>query len=412
MNSRAHLFGTVGFGFVMCLSSGLGQTFFISLFNESLRAEFSLSHAEIGSLYFAGTLASAITLFWLGKLVDSIDLRLYSALVTAGLGLAAAFMANVNGPLMLAGAFYLLRLFGQGLSSHTGITTVSRLPQGVRGRAVSLSGLGFSVAEAVLPWIIVPLVATVGWRNVWISCALITTLATTAITQALLHYLPIRKSSENNGGGTEQDDDGSWTRAEVARDKRFWMMAPALFAPSIISTALFFHQQSLASFKGFSFGVWAGNIASYSLCAVTASVFAGYLVDRHGAAPVVRLYLLPFCVSLWVAGWLDVSILPALYYGAMGVTVGIAVPAVSALWLELYGPRHLGAIRSFTHALMVFGSALGPPLFGLLLDYQTGWQRILAGSIIWMLLCTALLWRVDMRRQAVPARGAGVSGQA
>ncbi len=412
MNSRAHLFGTVGFGFVMCLSSGLGQTFFISLFNDSLRAEFSLSHGEIGSLYFAGTLASAITLFWLGKLVDSVDLRIYTLMVTIGLGLAAAFMANVEGALMLALAFYLLRLFGQGLSSHTGITTVSRLRQGLRGRAVSVSGLGFSVAEAVLPWIIVPLVATAGWRNVWISCALITAISITIITQALLHYMPITKRANACDGSADPDDDSSWTRADVIRDKRFWMMAPALFAPSIISTALFFHQQSLASWKGFSFTLWAGNIASYSLCAVCTSVVAGYLVDRHGAAPVVRLYLLPFCLSLLFAGWLDVTILPALYYGAMGITVGIAVPAVSALWLELYGPRHLGAIRSFTHALMVFGSALGPPLFGVLLDYGAGWQSILAGSIVWMLLCTVLFWRVDMRRLVSPTQQVAGSAQA
>lgn len=402
LNSRTQLAGIVGFGFAMCLSSGLGQTFFISLFNDSLRAEFSLSHGDIGTLYFAGTLASAATVFWLGKLVDSIDLRFYTAFVTIGLGIAAAVMANVNGPVMLACAFYLLRLFGQGLSGHTGITTVSRLPAGRRGRAVSISGLGFSTAEAILPWLIVPLVVAVGWRNVWWLCAAIALVLTTSLTQLLLHIFPIAQQARGASREDKQTDAHSWTRAQVVRDSRFWQMAPALFAPSIISTALFFHQQSLASWKGFPFSFWAANIAAYSLCAVVTSVIAGHLVDRHGAAPIVRLYLLPFCASLLIAGWSDLVALPALYYGAMGITVGIAVPAVSALWLELYGPVHLGSIRALTHALMVFGSALGPPLYGILLDNQIGWQQILTGSTIWMLLATILLWRVNLGQ--VPAQ--------
>lgn len=380
----------------MCLSSGLGQTFFISLFNDSLRGEFGLSHGDLGSLYFAGTLASAITLVWIGKLIDSVDLRLYTLAVTVGLGLAAAFMANVNGPLTLALAFYLLRLFGQGLSSHTGITTVARLPPGQRGRAVSLSGLGFSTAEALLPWIIVPLIISMGWRNVWLSCGLLALLLTTALTQALLHLFPIRQTAAGTTGTSSDVNDGSWDRAQVLRDTRFWQMAPALFAPSIISTALFFHQQSLAAWKGVEFVVWAANIAAYSLCAVMTSIVTGYLVDRYRAASVVRLYLLPFCASLLIAAWTDWSLLPAFYYGLMGMTVGIAMPAVNTLWLELYGPAHLGSIRSVTHALMVLGSALGPPLYGVLLDQHIGWSSILAGSVIWMLLTTLLLWRVDM----------------
>ena len=38
------------------------------------------------------------------------------------------------------------------------------------------------------------------------------------------------------------------------------------------------------------------------------------------------------------------------------------------MWAEVYGPAHLGAIKSFATALMVFGSALGPVTLGALID--------------------------------------------
>ena len=39
-----------------------------------------------------------------------------------------------------------------------------------------------------------------------------------------------------------------------------------------------------------------------------------------------------------------------------------------ALWPEIYGIRHLGAVRSVVVALMVFSSALGPGCVGWLID--------------------------------------------
>jgi MFS family permease len=60
------------FGFSMCLLSSAGQTFFISLFNGEVRSTFNLSHSELGAMYATGTIASAVTLMFAGRLVDRI----------------------------------------------------------------------------------------------------------------------------------------------------------------------------------------------------------------------------------------------------------------------------------------------------------------------------------------------------
>jgi|GEM_PF-5943869 len=56
----------IGFGFALCFLSSVGQTYFISLFGGEVQAEFGLSHGGFGTVYMAGTMASAATLGPLG----------------------------------------------------------------------------------------------------------------------------------------------------------------------------------------------------------------------------------------------------------------------------------------------------------------------------------------------------------
>jgi len=378
----------------MALTSGFGQTFFISLFNPEIRQTFSLSHGEIGSLYFAGTLASAIAVVFLGKLIDNIHIRYYTLFVTVGLSLACITMAKINSVIALTLAFFLLRLFGQGLSGHTGITTVSRVAANFRGRSVSLAGLGFSTAEIILPTLTLALVSYIGWRQTWFYYGVGVLICITLITQLLIPKLHLRHKTNTDA----EPEDHSWNRSQVVRDKRFWKIAPALFSPPIISTALVFHQQSLALSKAFTLNVWAAGIAAYSIAAVLTSLLTGVLVDRYSGIKIVKLFLLPFISALLVAIFVTTAFLPFIYYALIGMTVGIAMPSISALWLELYGPAHIGSIRSLTHALMVFGSALGPVIVGLLIDWGTSWNTILIGFVVYMTLATGIMLSTKLER--------------
>ena len=53
-----------------------------------------------------------------------------------------------------------------------------------------------------------------------------------------------------------------------------------------------------------------------------------------------------------------------------GLTSGIFGPIIGALWAELYGVLHLGAIRAMASAIMVFSTGLSPVGMGLLIDRQ------------------------------------------
>ena len=52
----------------------------------------------------------------------------------------------------------------------------------------------------------------------------------------------------------------------------------------------------------------------------------------------------------------------------IGISNGFANVLGSSTWAEIYGVKHIGSIKALTTALMVFSTAFGTALFGLLID--------------------------------------------
>ena len=139
------------FGVAMAFCSSLGQTFFISLFSSEIRSELGLSHGAFGTHYAIATTASAVTLLWLGKLADTMRVERLAFLVICCLCAAAMMFSQVNSVIALIGGLYLLRLFGQGMTTHTYTTAMARRYVAARGRALSLAQLGMNAAESIGP---------------------------------------------------------------------------------------------------------------------------------------------------------------------------------------------------------------------------------------------------------------------
>ncbi|MDT8444540.1 MAG: MFS transporter, partial [Desulfuromonadales bacterium] len=139
------------FGMLLTFFSSFGQTFLISIFVPYFLEVFALDTAQFGLLYATATLASAASLPWFGRLLDRVPLRRFS--LAAGLGLVLACLAIALAPNVgfLFVALLGLRLTGQGLLSLTASITMARVFERGRGRALSLSGLGYPLGEGLLP---------------------------------------------------------------------------------------------------------------------------------------------------------------------------------------------------------------------------------------------------------------------
>ena len=379
----------LGLGFLMAFGSSVGQTFFISLFAGEIRSDFNLSHGGFGALYTAATLVSAVAFLWLGKLTDRFDLSLLSALTLAGLSGFAVLMASANSLGMLCWALFGLRLFGQGLLSHVAITAMGRWHSNKRGRALSVATLGYPAGEAILPILVAFSLTLLTWRGVWVGAAVGMIVIMLPMLLWLGRLVRVRglDRPQNDNTGSEVRTRQSWTRAQVLRDPRFYALLPGLLAPPFAITGVLFHQVHLVETKSWALAAFAACYPLYAISATAAALGAGWMVDRVGAASLLRFYLLPLAFGLALLSAVDAIHAAPAFMILMGASAGGATVVLGALWAELYGTEHLGAIRSLSVSLLVLSTAIAPGLMGLLIDSGLGLEPQLAILSVYVFAC-------------------------
>lgn len=356
----------LGAGVLLTFSSSFGQTFFIAVFAGEIRAEFALGHGAWGAIYGLGTLAAAVAMLWLGGLADRLRTRTLGMGVLLGLAAACLAMAATPGVVALAVVIFALRLGGQGMASHVAITAVSRWFVATRGRALAITTLGFSVGEATLPLLFAALLTLYDWRILWVAAACLPLAAMPALRACLrTERVPAGRDGATQIPGR---NGRHWTRAEVLRDRVFWLIVPALIGPPTFITAFFFHQVHLADSRGWAHVQLVALFPAYTALGLAAAFAFGWALDRLGATR-----LLPLMVAPLVLGFLALGAITALWGAAMALaltalTMGAQMTLPGAFWAERYGTRHLGAIRAMAATAMVFGSAVGPAATGALID--------------------------------------------
>ena len=405
----------LAFGFLMAFFSSFGQTFFIALFSAELRADFGLSHGGFGSVYSLATLTSAALMVWVGRLIDKVDLRLYAALVCAGIALACLVMAAAptSSLIFLFLAIFLLRFTGQGLMSHVSATSMARYFEAARGRATAIAAFGITAGEILLPSVTVALLAVIGWRSAWglygglLALGLVPLMLWLLRGHGARHAALLERLTETHEAATLRRH---WTRSEVLRDPFFYLVLPLILAQSFIVTGLFFHQVHLVESKGWTMALFAATYVPYGVCTLLALLGVGLLVDRFGALRLLPLVKLPLCVGLLVLASLDARWSAFLYMILAGLTSGSFGVFLGAFWAEIYGLRHLGAIRALAAALMVLGSAGSPVIMGWMIDAGISMERIALVLAAYLALATALALFALRRRARASARAAFGAG--
>lgn len=376
--------------FLLVGFSAVGQTFVLSLFGGEWRAAFDLSHGGLGLAYSLATLASALLLLQIGRIVDHLSLRHTILLVLLGAAAGSLTLAFSTGVVVLTLGFFLLRLFGQGLMVHTAQTAVARAFHANRGKAIGLVAAGLPVAEALVPALMVALMTAIGWRETWGLTAL-GLIGLLVLLLVLLHRRLPSGSEAGDSTASAQD----WTRRQVLRDRRFYLILPALMGAPFVITALFFHQVPLAEEQSWALEWLAASFVAFAGAHLLALFLAGPLVDRFGARHVLPLHLLPLLFALLVLQLEGDPWLAPVYLGLAGLGMGIANTLMGVIWAELYGTRHLGAIRSVGQAAMIFATAAAPVAVGLLLDLR------LTMAAIALLLAVYLLFASVLARHAL-----------
>lgn len=359
------------FGMLTVFWGNFGQSFFISWYGASFQESMQLSATEYGSAYSTATLASGILLMWIGAAIDKVPLRWFVTFAAAGLFLATISLSQTSSLYGLIGCLFMLRFFGQGLLPHTGITTMAREFTIHRGKAVSIASTGVPLGEILLPSFALLLIGVFDWQVSWliIGCSI------------PCIYLPISLMLLRRSRGEQYREqapanattrtfppriDGS--RRTLLKDYRFWLALPAILAAPFIVTGIFIHQPFILPEMGWTPVLFARCFVFYGISHWISSMYMGALVDRFSGVQLFKFYPIPMLAGLLICAFAHGEWVAYLLMTLLGLSIGSSNPIINGLWAEVYGTRHLGAIRALISSFAVISTAASPVLFGLFID--------------------------------------------
>ena len=364
------------FGFIFTFFSSFGQSFFLGLFNTSIRNELSITHGQFGSIYASATLLSSFVLIWFGKKIDDINISKFALFVILLLSFSSFFFSTISSTLILFLAIFLMRFSGQGMMSHTATTTVSRYFTKSRGKALSTSWFGLSSAEFILPVLIIYLLSIYDWKIIWKSISLIV-----LIILPLASYFLVKKlnfeSRETDGTEKQKEKNiKNWKRIEVLKDYRFYIICANMLAMPWIATGTFVYQSFILSSKNWGPYIIAQSFMAYSILSVITLIISGILIDKFTSRKLIVYMNIPLLISVFIIIYFDQSFTAFIFLGLIGISNGFANVLGSSTWAEIYGVKYIGSIKALTTALMVFATAFGTALFGYLIDKDFSIEQI------------------------------------
>ena len=382
------------FGFIFTFFSSFGQSFFLGLFNSSIRNELSITHGQFGSIYASATLLSSIFLIWIGKKIDDVNIFKFAFFVTILLSFSCFFFSKISSVIILFIAIFLMRFSGQGMMSHTATTTISRYFSKSRGKALSTGWFGLSAAEFILPVLMVYLLAIYNWRDIWVSISVLVIIFLPIISYLLVKNLNLDSREITTNEKNKDENIKQWKRIEVIKDYRFYIVGANMLAMPWIATGVFVYQSFILDSKNWGPYVIAQSFMAYSVLSVITLFISGFLIDKFTSRKLLIYMNIPLLLAAVILIYFDNPYSSFLFLGLIGITNGFANVLGSSTWAEIYGVKHIGSIKALTTALMVFATAFGTALFGILIDAGFSIEQISLVSGIYISISLILLFIV------------------
>lgn len=398
----------LGVSVLVLAASSPGQTFGVSIFNESLRQSLELSHSQLASAYMLGTLLAAIPITWIGGFMDRHGLRRSLVLATLAFLGACGMMATAQSWLSLLAAFFLLRLLGPGALAFLSGNILAHWFHRRLGFVEGLRQIGMAGAMAVIPTMNLALVTAFGWRGAYLVLGVLVAGLLLPIAAFVFRNRPedvgqVRdgRTSGSSVGALPQDHSDETielTLEETLRARSFWIVTAGTAWFGLVQTAVFFSLVPLFLDRSLTERDAAQLMAVFAAALATTHLVAGYLADHWPArwlltvgmatfgGSLVCLYCMHTAAMAWACGVL------------MGISQGIYFGTSQPLWSRYFGRRNLGKVRGILMTVAVASSSVGPFIAGLVRDTTGSFDlALLLFCAIPLPLAVACVWATAPR---------------
>lgn len=368
-------------GALTVFSSGPGQSYLFSVFIDPIIEDTGLTRTTVSALYAVGTILSASMVFIISGIADRKGPRWTLTLIAFLFGLACFSMALANGWLLIAIALAALRGLGQGALPINSTLLIAQWFVQRRGRAMAIAGLGAPIATATLPPLSRVLIEQVGWHGAYLVFGLFIWIVLIPLT-----LIVVRNQPEDVGmypDGARQPPAGESprhagrnvgpSRREVLGSKLFWLLALPIAIPSLVDTALIFHQADLFADRGLNADVAAAVFLPFAIASASSSMISGFLIDRFGPRNVFIVAASVLVVPPLLVQVISSPLSAAGYAILIGGGSGMAMMVSRTIWAHVYGRHGLGKVQGTAMMITIFSSALGPITLSFLRDSFDGY---------------------------------------
>lgn len=329
-----------------------------------LKTAFALSYAELGLLMTVFFVVSGVGQALAGFIVDRVGARRVLFCGHALLGIAALVLASAPSyAVLMAGSF--LAGCGNAVFHPAGFTLLNhnvskeRLPH-----AFSVHGISGNIGWAAAPLFLAAVATLSSWRIALLSAAAIPFCMLTVL---VLNRKALAMVAAPQAQGTSAPG-GSFA---FLRLPQIWLCFGFFFLTSVALGGIqAFSSTSLTTLYGISLATAATAYTTFMLSTAVGMVAGGFLATRahnHG-----RTIAIAFLFAAGLALLVSASIVPGpmvlLVMGAMGLAMGIAGPSRDLLIRAAAPPNASGRVFGIVYSGLDSGMAMGPLLFGTLMD--------------------------------------------
>ena len=180
----------------------------------------------------------------------------------------------------------------------------------------------------------------------------------------------------------------------MLKDYRFYIVCLNMLVMPWIATGSFVYQSFISSSKDWGPYIIAQSFMVYSILSVVTLFISGFLIDRFSSRRLLIYMNIPLLFSAFVLFYFTSPISSFVFFGLIGISNGLANVLGSSTWAEIYGVKYIGSIKALTTALMVFSTAFGTALFGILIDNKFSIEQIALVSGTYIAFSIILLFIV------------------
>lgn len=360
------------YGFLHFFFSGLGQTFLIGSFKSYFVRDVSwwdgssMTNTHFSWIYMSCTLLSGFMILVFGPVVDRFKLRNVSLLAATSMIIFTILLSRTTSIEWFIIGLFGVRFCGQGVLPLIGSTGIARYFEKDRGKALSLSTMGISISETILAPLVGALLLIWDWQNVW---QLLGAMVCLIFIPAVIFLVSNNDSFQKPVGDRTKKAKLSKGRIYLLGDLKFYLLLGAYVFPPFFFTGVFVNTELVEELQGYE-SLWLlFCLPAYGITRALTTLYIGPIIDNYTAVKVFPISMLPLFLGCLALVIFQHPFYVIIFTALAGMTTSISGTCASAMWAEIYGTKHLGAIKSLTTTFMIFATSLSVPLFNWSLSY-------------------------------------------